>query len=273
MELSKRLQAVADLVSKDLVVADVGTDHGYIPIYLIEAQKCEKAFAMDINEGPLLRAKEHLAEKIEVRQSDGVKAMSVGECDSVVVAGMGGALVIKIMEDGKEIFRGLKEFVLQPQSELEKVRQYLFENEFCVIAENMVLEDGKYYPMMLAVRAGADWDVELENAQRKKHRLAEKLLQSGLTEKMCRFAGDWLGWQLMDSRSEVLFSFLEHTIKTDEALLLAMPKPDGDRAADCSDQRMPGDDAAERILKRRTELEARIQLSEKVLEVLKMEKQ
>ena len=79
--------------------------------------------------------------------------------------------------------------------------------------------------------------------------------------------------QLMDSRSEVLFSFLEHTIKTDEALLLAMPKPDGDRAADCSDQRMPGDDAAERILKRRTELEARIQLSEKVLEVLKMEKQ
>lgn len=144
---------------------------------------------------------------------------------------------------------------------------------FFIIEENMVLEEGKYYPMMLAVRAGADWDVELENAQRKKHRLAEKLLQSGLTEKMCRFAGDWLGWQLMDSRSEVLFSFLEHTIKTDEALLLAMPKPDGDRAADCSDQRIPGDDAAERILKRRTELEARIQLSEKVLEVLKMEKQ
>lgn len=77
----------------------------------------------------------------------------------------------------------------------------------------------------------------------------------------------------MDSRCKVLFSFLEHTIKTDEALLLALPKPDGDLAADCSDQRIPGDDAAERILKRRTELEARIQLSEKVLEVLKMEKQ
>ena len=75
------------------------------------------------------------------------------------------------------------------------------------------------------------------------------------------------------ARLQVLFSFLEHTLKTDEALLLAMPKPDGDRAADCSDQRMPGDDAAERILKRRTELEARMQLSERVLEVLKIEKQ
>ena len=153
MELSKRLQAVADLVSSGLVVADVGTDHGYIPIYLIETQKCKKAFAMDVNEGPLLRAKEHIAEhgladEIEVRQSDGVKALSVGECESVVVAGMGGALTIKIMEEGKDIFHSLKEFVLQPQSELEKVRQYLCENEYCVMNEDMILEDGKFYPMM-----------------------------------------------------------------------------------------------------------------------------
>ena len=153
------------------------------------------------------------------------------------------------------------------------MRQALTELDFFIIEENMVLEDGKYYPMMLAVRAGADWDVEVENAQRKKHRLAEKLLQSGLTDETCRFAGDWLGWQLMDSRCKVLFSFLEHTIKTDEALLLALPKPEGDRATACSDQLMPGDGAAERILMRRTELEARMQLSEKVLEVLKMEKQ
>lgn len=160
MELSKRLQSVADLVGKGLVVADVGTDHGYIPIYLIESGKCEKAFAMDVNEGPLLRAKEHinehgLAECITTRLSDGVKALEVGECESVVVAGMGGALAIKIMEEGKEIFRSLREFVLQPQSELEKVRQYLNENGFQVVAEDMVLEDGKYYPMMKVIN-GAD---------------------------------------------------------------------------------------------------------------------
>ena len=193
--------------------------------------------------------------------------------DGFIAAGMGGKLIVSILTAVPEKTAQLSWCVLSPQSEIWLVRQALTELDFFIIEENMVLEDGKYYPMMLAVRAGADWDVEVENAQRKKHQLAEKLLQSGLTEEMCRFAGDWLGWQLMDSRSEVLFSFLEHTIKTDEALLLALPKPDGDRTADCSDQRMPGDDAAERILKRRTELEARIQLSEKVLEVLKMEKQ
>lgn len=156
MELSNRLEAVARLLSKDLVVADVGTDHGYIPIYLIETGKCKNAFAMDINAGPLLRAKGHIAEhglekQIEVRQSDGVKALNVGECDSVIVAGMGGALAIKIMEEGKTIFKSLKEFVLQPQSELEKVRLYLCENAYRIVDEDIVFEDGKFYPMMKVV--------------------------------------------------------------------------------------------------------------------------
>lgn len=241
---------------------------------------CPHVYAADVRKGPLDRAKEHIAscglkDKITAVLSDGLKEVPVcgSGADGFIAAGMGGKLIVSILTAVPEKTAQLSWCVLSPQSEIWLVRQELTELDFFIIEENMVLEEGKYYPMMLAVRVGADWDVEVENAQRKKRRLAEKLLQSGLTEEMCRFAGDWLGWQLMDSRSEVLFSFLEHTIKTDEALLLAMPKPDGDRAADCSDQRMPGDDAAERILKRRTELEARIQLSEKVLEVLKMEKQ
>lgn len=158
MELSKRLQAVADLVGEGLIVADVGTDHGYIPIYLLETEKCPKAIAMDINRGPLLRAREHIKEhglddKIEVRQSDGVKALSKGECNCIVIAGMGGALAISILEEGKTIFREVQEFVLQPQSELAKVRQYLWENGYAIVAEDMVLEDGKFYPMM-KVRCG-----------------------------------------------------------------------------------------------------------------------
>lgn len=156
MELSKRLQAVADLVSDGMSVADVGTDHGYIPIYLLESKKSPKVLAMDINEGPLLRAREHIAEHglskhIETRQSDGVKQLQAGEYDCVVIAGMGGALIIKILEEGKVVFQQLKEFVLQPQSELSKVRQYLCEHGYCVIAEDMVLEDGKFYPMMKVI--------------------------------------------------------------------------------------------------------------------------
>ena len=157
MELSKRLQAVADLVSDGLIVADIGTDHGYIPIYLLTSKKCPKAYAMDVNKGPLLRAKEHveaygLGDKIETRLSDGVNNLYVGECDCVVIAGMGGALTIKIMEEGKTLFQNLKEFVLQPQSEIKKVRQYLQSEGYRVIAEDMVYEEGKFYPMMKVIK-------------------------------------------------------------------------------------------------------------------------
>ena len=156
MELSKRLQAVANLVSKGLIVADVGTDHGYIPIYLVQTKKTPKAFAMDVNKGPLLRAQEHIAEcdlagRIETRLSDGVKALKVGECEAVVIAGMGGALTVKILEEGQQIFRSLTEFILQPQSELHKVREYLVSHGYRIIAEDMVMEEGKYYPMMKVI--------------------------------------------------------------------------------------------------------------------------
>ena len=161
MELSKRLQAVADLVSSGVTVADVGTDHGYIPIYLVECGKNKCAIAMDINRGPLDRAEAHirmhgLGEQIKTRLSDGVKKLQIGECDCVIVAGMGGGLVIKIMEDGEEIFRNLTEFILQPQSEIAKVRQYLCEHNYRIIAEDMVLEDGKFYPMMKVANGSAE---------------------------------------------------------------------------------------------------------------------
>ena len=156
MELSRRLQAVADLISDGLVVADVGTDHGYIPIYLIEAEKSPKAYALDVNKGPLLRAKEHIAaygmnSKIETRLSDGVRALEVGECECVVIAGMGGALTIQILEDGEEVFRNLKEFVLQPQSEVQKVREYLCNHAYVIVEEDMVFDEGKFYPMFRVI--------------------------------------------------------------------------------------------------------------------------
>ena len=165
MELSKRLQAVADLVSNGLIVADIGTDHGYIPIYLVKTKGAPYAYAMDVNHGPLIRARDHIAEYgldtfIETRLSDGVREVRPGECECVVIAGMGGALTIKIMEEGKEIFKGLKEFVLQPQSELHKVREYLCQNEYCIVDENMVLDDGKFYPMFRVVnRQSVEYDV------------------------------------------------------------------------------------------------------------------
>ena len=111
---------------------------------------------MDVNNGPLLRAKEHLEayglqNQVELRLSDGVAKLSMGECDCVVIAGMGGGLTIKILEEGKDIFQSLKEFVLQPQSEIMKVRQYLCDMGYHIVKEDMVYEEGKFYPMMKVI--------------------------------------------------------------------------------------------------------------------------
>ena len=153
MELSKRLQAVAGLVTEGASVADIGTDHGYIPIYLAENKISTKLIAMDVNKGPLERATihikaSHLDHMIETRLSDGFEALKAGEVDTVITAGMGGGLVIKIMTDYPEITDSIKCFILQPQSEIHKVREFLYENNFVAVEEDMIEEDGKYYPMM-----------------------------------------------------------------------------------------------------------------------------
>lgn len=205
MDLSIRLQAVSNLISDGMTVADVGTDHGYIPIYLLQSGKCSRAIAMDVNEGPLLRAKEHiqafrLSEVIDVRLSDGVKKLAPGEVECVVIAGMGGALTIKILEEGEDVFRSLREFVLQPQSELFKVRQYLSENGYCVIDENMVLDDGKYYPMMKVINGqGPTYDtVELR-----------------------------YGKKLLATKNPVLFQFLEKESRTKAEIMQSLSKKEG----------------------------------------------
>lgn len=153
MELSKRLTAVASLVTAGYRVADIGTDHGYVPIYLIEQGMIPGAVAMDVNPGPLERAAENiraygLGTQIQTRLSDGFAALERGEADTAVIAGMGGALTVRILSEGAEVVRSLKECVLQPQSEIEKVRSFLLEKGFLFIREDMVEEDGKYYPMM-----------------------------------------------------------------------------------------------------------------------------
>ncbi len=153
VKISERLQTAASMVSDGYTLADVGTDHGYIPIYLLEQKKIPSAIAMDINEGPLERAKEHirlygLDPYIQTRLSDGVEALMPGETDSILIAGMGGGIVMHILEDGKEVCQAAKELILQPQSELERVRSYLMENGYEILAEDMVLEEEKFYPMM-----------------------------------------------------------------------------------------------------------------------------
>ena len=149
------------MVTSGGVLADIGTDHGYVPIALVQKHRITGAIAMDINEGPLARAREHIASAglegyIQTRLSDGVQALEVQEADSILIAGMGGELVIHILEEGEEVCRGAAELILQPQSEIRRVREYLREHHYKIVDEDMICEDGKYYPMMRVIHVDTD---------------------------------------------------------------------------------------------------------------------
>lgn len=153
MELSKRLQTIADMVNSGNRVADVGCDHGFVSIYLVQKQIAPKVYAMDLRPGPLARAREHIenygySKYIETRLSDGIAALKPKEADAMVVAGMGGRLMAKILSDGMEKIMEMKELVLQPQSELGFFRAYLRAHSLTIVAEDMVKEEGKFYPIM-----------------------------------------------------------------------------------------------------------------------------
>lgn len=156
MELSKRLTAVASLVTEGASVADIGTDHGYIPIYLVKQGIADKVIALDINRGPLERARLHitghgLKDRIEIRLSDGLKKVVPGEVNTMIAAGMGGGLVIKILTEGEDVVEKLDYCILQPQSEITRVRRFLVSHNLQIEAEDMVEEDGKFYPMMRVI--------------------------------------------------------------------------------------------------------------------------
>lgn len=157
MQLSQRLSSVASMVSAGNCLADVGTDHGYVPIYLYENNVIPHAIAMDVNKGPLERARLHIAESgmkeaIETRLSDGLAALQPGEADSILIAGMGGPLILRILSAHPEVTASAKELILQPQSEIPEVRIWLYEHGYEITKEHMVFEEGKYYPMFRAVK-------------------------------------------------------------------------------------------------------------------------
>ena len=157
MNLSKRLNAVAGQITIGNTVADIGTDHGYIPIYMTLNDFSPKAYAMDVNEGPLMRASENIRKytvegKIVTRLSDGLKGLMPGEANSIVIAGMGGLLTIRILSDGKEVAESADELILSPHSDVHLVREYLADNDYKIINEDMVLEDGKFYFILKVVK-------------------------------------------------------------------------------------------------------------------------
>jgi len=154
MKLTSRLQVIADLVEKGSIVGDVGSDHGYLPIYLVEEGTCASAIATDINAGPTENARQAvreagLTDKIDVRHGGGLIPYEVGEVDTVVIAGMGGLLIRDIMLERPEMTASVDTFILQPMVAQDELRKWLCENNFEIIEERLALEVRRMYEIIV----------------------------------------------------------------------------------------------------------------------------
>lgn len=152
----ERLKCIASNVKSGGIVADIGCDHAFTSIYLVEEKLARGAIAIDINKEPLKRAWQHIQESgmeeyISVRLSNGARGLKKGEADTILISGMGGALIASILEESIDIIKDAKELVLSPQSEIYIVRHFLHDNGFKIASEEMVKEQGKFYVVIRAV--------------------------------------------------------------------------------------------------------------------------
>lgn len=153
IELSKRMQSVADMIQPCDAVGDIGCDHAFVSIYMVEQHRAKRVIASDVRRGPITIAKRNieamnLSDQIEIRMGDGLGTIVPGEVNAVVLAGMGGMLMIDILERGEEVVTRCDQLVLQPQSDIEKVRRYLAEKGYHLADEQMLIDAGKYYNLL-----------------------------------------------------------------------------------------------------------------------------
>ncbi|WP_313345492.1 class I SAM-dependent methyltransferase [Sedimentibacter sp.] len=151
-----RLECIKSMVTKCHTTADIGTDHGYVAEMLLNENICEKVIATDLNKGPLDRAIKHLTsvnlhEKCDFRLGSGLTVLKENEADAIIIAGMGGELIADIIEASKNIALKASQLILQPMTTGDKLRQYLKENGFKIIDENIVKELHHYYFVIKAV--------------------------------------------------------------------------------------------------------------------------
>lgn len=160
ISLCPRLQMAADFVRAGVSVADIGTDHAYLPVYLVLSGKCPRAIAADLREMPLENARQtirryHLEDKITACLSDGLDEIDPRQVQDLVIAGMGGELIVTLLKRTPWLRDGEKRLILQPMTHGEDVRRFLYENGFDILEENAVQEESHLYIALCAQYTGA----------------------------------------------------------------------------------------------------------------------
>ena len=214
--LSDRLTALTNMVTVGNRVCDVGCDHGFLSIYLVQKKISPKVYAMDINSGPLSRAGEHinkyeLGNYIETRLSDGLEALEEGEAETLVCAGMGGRLMMKILSDHKEKAFSLQELILQPQSEVPQFREFLRAEGYQIVKEDMIEEEGKFYPMMKVI------PMKVAPSSEKQPSPEDSLFAQ-------------FGQDLLENKHPVLHQYLQFRLETAECIKRGLNKNKNTRA-------------------------------------------
>jgi tRNA (adenine22-N1)-methyltransferase len=159
LKLTSRLEKIASLVTEGKKIADVGTDHGYIPVYLLKKEIIPFAVLSDVNKGPLdngkkLVMKNNLIKKVDFKLGSGIDVLEKDEVDEVIIAGMGGMLIADILENKKSVSHHLQKLILQPMQAQSSLRQYLLENGYKIIDEVLVREDFRIYEVIVAKYTG-----------------------------------------------------------------------------------------------------------------------
>ena len=192
MVLSKRLTAVARFVPAGSVIADIGTDHVYLPVYLLQQGNSPRSIASDVNQGPLDIARLNvqaygLAESIDLRRGEGLAILKPGEADVIVIAGMGGRTICGILERGRAVLEQIGRLILQPMGDVLMVRRWLNRNGWRLVEEEMLIEEKHFY-VILAAEPGQetiDDDFILQVGPRlleKKHPVLKIFLAKRLTK-------------------------------------------------------------------------------------------
>lgn len=159
MQLDSRLSAVAELVRPNKRFADIGTDHAYLPVYLVERGIIDSAIASDLRRGPLQNAFDSVSaygfeDKIELRLSDGLDSIAAGEAEDIAVAGMGGLLIAGFIERTEWLRSPEIHLILQPMTHSEELRKALWDNGFTIDCERAAKDGEKLYIVISAYYTG-----------------------------------------------------------------------------------------------------------------------